>query len=455
MLDLTPKEIKPRKAITINPCKTCEPVGAMYFSLGVHKCMPHSHGSQGCCSYHRTVLSRHFKEAAIATSSSFTEGASVFGGKSNLNTAVKNIFDLYNPDIIAVHSTCLSETIGDDLNSYVMDLKIPEGKQVVQASTPSYEGSHVQGFSNMMMGFINYLTQEPEGCNGKTAIFPGWVNPGDCREIKRLANLMGVPYTMFPDFDGTLDVPMTGHYEYYGAGGTTIPEIAGLAESANGIALGHFASGEGMALLEKKFALKGEVLPMPVGVNFTDKLVMSLRKQAVQEVPKELDAERGRLVDLMMDVSAYTYKKKVAIYGDPDVVYALTSLCLELGMVPKYVITGTPKTEFERMTNELIDGYALDEECIVKSDTDLFYLHQLIKNEGVDLLLGSSYGKYIARAEDIPFVRAGFPVLDRYAGPVQTVCGYAGGVYLTEKIINALLDRFDRDVSDEDFEAVL
>ena len=88
MLEATPKEMKKRTALRVNPCKTCEPVGAMYAALGVHRCMPHSHGSQGCCSYHRTFLARHFKEPAIATTSSFTEGASVFGGGSNLKKAV-------------------------------------------------------------------------------------------------------------------------------------------------------------------------------------------------------------------------------------------------------------------------------------------------------------------------------------------------------------------------------
>lgn len=140
MLDLTPKEITERTALRINPAKTCQPVGAMYAALGVHKCMPHSHGSQGCCSYHRTFLTRHFKDPAIASSSSFTEGASVFGGGSNLKTAVKNIFDIYKPDIIAVHTTCLSETIGDDVGAFIQDMDIDEGKYVVHCHTPSYAG---------------------------------------------------------------------------------------------------------------------------------------------------------------------------------------------------------------------------------------------------------------------------------------------------------------------------
>ncbi len=455
MLDMTTKDIKERSGITINPCKTCEPVGAMFCALGVHKCMPHSHGSQGCSSYHRTVLTRHFKEPAIATSSSFTEGASVFGGRSNLNTAVKNIFDMYDPDIIAVHTTCLSETIGDDVGSYILDMEIPEGKYVIHASTPSYEGSHIQGFSNMMMGFINYLSKQTGTKTGITALFPGWVNPGDCRELKAIAKAMEVPVTMFPDFDNTMDSPMTGHFEYYGAGGTPIPEIGRLGDASSVIALGKFASGESFDLMQKKFHISGASLPMPVGIALTDRYIMALRKISKKEVPSGLEAERGRLVDLLMDATSYTYKKTVAIFGDPDIVYSLTSLCLEMGMIPRYVVTGTPKSEFETLTRELIDSYNLEETCEVKADTDLFWLHQKIKNDEVDLLLGSSYGKYIAKAEDIPFVRAGFPVLDRYGATIQSVCGYKGGVYLAEKIIDALLSRYDRDVADEDFECVL
>jgi len=29
-----------RKALTINPAKTCQPIGAMYAALGIHGCRP-------------------------------------------------------------------------------------------------------------------------------------------------------------------------------------------------------------------------------------------------------------------------------------------------------------------------------------------------------------------------------------------------------------------------------
>ena len=75
----------------------------------------------------------------------------------------------------------------------------------------------------------------------------------------------------------------------------------------------------------------------------------------------------------------------------------------------------------------------------------MFLLHQWIKNEPVDLLIGNTYGKYIARDEDIPFVRFGFPILDRVGHSYFPTVGYRGGMRLLEKILDALLDRQDRD----------
>lgn len=454
MLDLTPKEIKERSALRINPCKTCQPVGAIYAALGVHKCMPHSHGSQGCVSYHRTFLTRHFKEPAIASTSSFTEGSSVFGGGSNLKTAVRNIFEIYEPDIIAIHTTCLSETIGDDVHSYLMDTEIPEGKLVVNCSTPSYVGSHINGFYNMMCGFINCLTKKSGSTNEKAAIFPGFVNPGDIREMKRLLKLMNVPFTMFPDQSGVMDAPMTGKYDMYPKGGTTIPEIVELGDCKKTIALGELTCEEPAVLLEKKFKVPYALLPLPIGVSATDAFVMELSKFSKAEVPYEIEEERGQLIDLLLDSHQYSYQKTCAIFGDPDTVLGLTALALEMGMIPKYVITGTPKEDFSRKANAMFDKFGV-ENCTAKANADLFELHQWIKNEPVDILIGTTYGKQIAKAEDIPFVRAGFPVLDRYGHSYMPMVGYMGAIRFVEKITNALMDRYDRDCADEDLDVIM
>ncbi len=454
MLTMTPKQVSERKALRINPCKTCQPVGALYAALGVHKCMPHSHGSQGCVSFHRMYLTRHFKEPAIAASSSFTEGASVFGGGSNLKTAVKNIFDIYDPDVIAVHTTCLSETIGDDLNAFIQDLTIPDGKLVVHTNTPSYVGSHINGFYNMMCGFIRYLSKSTGVKNGKAAIFPGFVNPGDMREIKRLTELMKTPYIMFPDTSGVMDSPMTGRYEMYPKGGTTLPEITELGDCSLTLGLGVITNQEPANDLERKCGVEYKLLPAPIGIANTDAFITALSQFSKNEVPYSIEEERGQLIDVMLDANQYYHKKKVAIFGDPDTVLGLTSLVLEMGMIPKYVVTGTPKAEFTRLCEALFAKFGVSG-CIAKDNADLFELHQWIKNGPVDLLIGNSFAKQIARAEDIPLVRAGFPIIDRYVHSYMPLVGYKGAMRLIEMITNALMDRQDRDCADEDVEMVM
>ncbi len=196
LLRHTTDEVLERSALTVNPAKTCQPVGAMYAALGLHNCLPHSHGSQGCCSYHRSALTRHYKEPVMAATSSFTEGASVFGGQANLLQAIQTIFAVYNPDVIAVHTTCLSETIGDDLVQIIAKAvgegKVPEGKHVIHCNTPSYVGAHVTGFSNMAKAFVTYFA-DPSAEKTKTVnIIPGRVEPSDIRELKALVPPMGI-----------------------------------------------------------------------------------------------------------------------------------------------------------------------------------------------------------------------------------------------------------------------
>jgi nitrogenase molybdenum-iron protein beta chain len=36
LLRHTPKGFFERKALTVNPAKTCQPIGAMYAALGIH-----------------------------------------------------------------------------------------------------------------------------------------------------------------------------------------------------------------------------------------------------------------------------------------------------------------------------------------------------------------------------------------------------------------------------------
>ena len=442
MLECVPKGAVSHTTGKINPAKTCQPIGAMYAALGIHGCLPHSHGSQGCCAYHRMHLTRHFRDPVLASSSSFTEGASVFGGAANLKTSIKNVFAIYNPEIMAVHTTCLSETIGDDLPNILKQSEIPEGRHVIHVNTPSYQGSHITGFSGMVKAMVSYLAQSDGGeKKDQLNVIPGFVNPGDMREIRRIVTELGVKTIMFPDTSNVLDSPLTSKYEMYPEGGATI-------------ALGAFASNDAAELLQEKFGVTGIPLKLPIGLKATDDFIMAIKNWFGITVQKSLTLERGQVVDTLIDTHFHYQGKKVAIFGDPDHVIALTELVITMGMVPKYILTGTPGKQFDVEIQKLLKEAGI-EGSRVKAEGDLFELHQWIKEEKVDLILGTTYGKYIARAEDIPLVRVGFPILDRAVHPLMPVVGYRGCLRLIEQISNALLERRDRDCLDEDFELVL
>jgi nitrogenase molybdenum-iron protein beta chain len=125
-------------------------------------------------------------------------------------------------------------------------------------------------------------------------------------------------------------------------------------------------------------------------------------------------------------------------------------------MVPKFMLTGTPGKAFDKQIEKILDDAGVNkEETKYMSKGDLFLFHQWLKNEPVDLIIGNTYGKYIARAEDTPLVRFGFPVLDRSVHSYLPTVGYKGAMRLIEKISDALLDREDRDAEDKDLELVM
>jgi nitrogenase molybdenum-iron protein beta chain len=395
----------------------------------------------------------------MAGTSSFTEGSAVFGGQANLLQAITNMFALYNPEVIAVHTTCLSETIGDDITQIVAKAreegKIPEGKHVIHANTPSYIGSHVTGFSNMVKSLVVNFAASSGRKRKQVNIIPGWVEPSDMRELRRLARAMGVIANVFPDTSDVLDAPHTGQHQFYPKGGATVDQIRHAGDSCATLALGPSASEAAGRSLEENCGVACDVLELPIGLQATDRFIDRLRIRGGVRVPTSINDERGRLVDLIADMHQYFYRKRVALVGDPDQLVSLAEFLVALDMRPVYIVTGTPGRRFENRVREVIGDSVPEIKMRQGAQADMFLLHQWIKKEGVDLLIGNTYGKYIARDEDIPFLRFGFPILDRVGHSYFPNIGYLGAMRLAEKILNAFMDRQDRDAPEESFELTM
>ena len=112
--------------LNVNPCKMCMPMGTANAFYGIQKCMNILHGSQGCSTYIRRHMATHYNEPVDIASSSLTEEGTVYGGEKNLIIGLENLIKLYQPEVIGVSTTCLAETIGEDIefiikNFYLQD----------------------------------------------------------------------------------------------------------------------------------------------------------------------------------------------------------------------------------------------------------------------------------------------------------------------------------------------
>lgn len=357
--------------------------------------------------------------------------------------------------MIAVHTTCLSETIGDDLTQIVSKAaeegKIPEGKQVIYCNTPSYVGSHITGYANQVAAMVKFFSTATLKKRNVVNLVAGWMEPSDMREIKRIASVMEARTLMFPDMTDVLDTPLTGKYEMYPKGGCTTEELKTTGDSKFTIGLGEYSTNTACVALDNKCKVKFEITDIPIGLKATDRFVTALSRHANVPVPESISAERGRLIDLIADNQKYFYGKRVALWGDPDTLIPLCEFLVSMDMRPVYVVSGTPGKPFEERLKVILKDIP---EAKFKGGelADMFQMHQWIKQEGVDLLIGNTYGKYIARDEDLPFVRYGFPIADRPGHNFFPKTGYVGATNLAIQILNAFMDHMDRTSPDEKVE---
>jgi nitrogenase molybdenum-iron protein beta chain len=430
------------RVVSINPTRTCAPIGAMLATYGIHGALTINHGSQGCATYPRHQLTRHTREPCEVATTSLSENAAVYGGKENLLTALKNVYERFHPTMITVCTTCLSETIGDDIPAIVGEFQenFPEiDLPIIDVNTPSYVGTHITGFDNFLEVMAKSLVRRGRKPNNKINIMPGWVNPGDIRELKSMMREMGVETIFLTDYSETLDGGFYSEKPHFPKGGTTLEEIEDSSNSMALFALQKHVGGKAASIYDRRYGVPSHVLPMPIGLENTDQFLSKIIEVTGKEIPDRIEMDRARLLDAMVDAHMYVTDMKVALFGDPDILEGLVRFTAELGLRPRYVVTATDSKQWAEDMMKLAAELDLDTEFMMK--TDLHELHKRVKAEPVDFLIGHSKGKFIATDENIPLIRVGFPIEDRFGYHRKAMVGYRGAMYLVEEIVNAFLSQ--------------
>lgn len=429
-----------KKFAVINPSKICQPMGAVQALLGVKDTMPIIHGSQGCSTYMRFQLTRHFREPIEVASTSLSEKTVIYGGEFNLMKALKNITEKQTPRMIAVASSCLTETIGDDMVGIIEKFKDANQDQdlpiIIPVSTPSYTESHVEGYNRTIKALVEHLATKSVP-NGKINIITGNLCPADVTQVKDILKTLKCDNIILTDTSENLDGPLTEDTLSLYEGGTSVDEIEDTANSLGTIVLSKHVNSAGV-FLEKKFGIESISGPLPAGIENTDEFIKSLCTLGDYEIPDSLEKDRGRLLDAMVDAHSYNYHRKVALFGDPDFVSGMTRFTAEMGMIPSVVCTGTESKIFTNDMNLISHEKGISP--VVLAGGDLYDMHRAIKKTGADILIGNSYGASMAKEENIPLFRVGFPIFDRLGAQRISTLGYKGGIEFVDRLTNTLLD---------------
>lgn len=433
----------PNYISTTNACKLCKPLGASIAFRGIEGAVPFLHGSQGCATYMRRYIISHFNEPIDIASSSLGEKHAVYGGGPNLKLGLNNVTAKYQPQLIGVATTCLTETIGDDVPMLLAEYRQefnPDGSGplIVNVSTPSYSGTHMEGFHAALAAVAGQLSEGGEKTEAVN-ILPGFLSAADLRYLKLLLADFGLSATLLPDYSETLDGEAQNEYPLIPKGGTPLAAIRAMGRSRLTIECGRtLPSTTAGTTLSKKFAVPLTRVGLPIGIRETDRFMTALTTAANGSVPAAYSSARGRLVDAMVDGHKYIFGKRAIVYGEEDMVVGLTSFLAEIGIQVVLCASGGKSGFFRQAIDDVLSGINV-EPPEVHENVDFFDIEERAADLKPDLLIGHSKGYAFARRQNIPLIRVGFPIHDRIGGQRLLHVGYHGAQALFDTIVNTMI----------------
>jgi nitrogenase molybdenum-iron protein NifN len=434
---------------TANPCHQCRPLGATVAFQGVEGCVPFLHGSQGCATYMRRYLISHFREPVDIASSSVSEKEAVWGGGPALRQGLRNVTEKYGAKVVGVATTCLTETTGEDLGMLLHEWRKDvaenplsiDSPDVVTVPCPSYDGSHTDGFH----GAVKALTQhfsEPCAPHGGVALFPGFVSPADLRHLREILTAFGLHGTLVPDYADRLDGPALAEAGPLPEGGTSAAEMKALPGCKASIEFGRTIPDmlSGATFLEQEWKVPRRTLGMPVGIRESDAFMAVLEELSGKETPADWQAERGRLIDACVDAHKYLAGRTAVVFGDEDLAIGLVAFLTEIGVKTTLVVSGGKSGKLlegiERVTRSFLENPPR-----VLADADFRDMEECPESQMADFFIGHSKGYKLARRRDVPLIRVGFPLHDRFGGQRLLHLGWRGALSLLDTIVNGILEK--------------
>lgn len=425
-----------KKSVAVNPLKQSQPLGAALAFLGVKGTVPLFHGSQGCTAFAKVVLVRHFREAIPLSTTAMTEVSTILGGEENIEQAMLTLLETSKPEILALFTTGLTETRGDDMQGILKSIRQrhPEicDVPIVFASTPDYQGALQDGYATAVQSIVSTLPQAGETCPDRvTLLLSSALTPGDVQELKDIVAAFGLEAIAVPDLSRSLDGHLDPGYNATTTGGATLAELRRIGTSSYTLAVGE-SMRRSATILEERFGTPYDVFPQLTGLDACDEFLQTLLNisrlahGASATVPEQYRHQRRQLQDAMLDTHFFFGRKKVSLALEPDLLESTVNFLQSMGAEIQAAVTTTKSPSLARLPIEkVVIG-------------DLEDLEKLAV--GSDLIIANSQAKAIAHRLNIPLYRQGLPIYDRLGIGQFAKVGYRGTMRLLFDLGNLFLE---------------
>lgn len=422
------------KPVTVNPLKLSPPLGASLAFMGIKNCMPLMHGSQGCTSFAKVFLVKHFREAIPLQTTAMSEVSTILGGDENIHEAILKIYERSRPEVIGLMTTGLTETRGDDIHGALKSFykNRPEFTPlpVIPVSTPDYQGSLQDGYQKAVEAILQHLVTEekPKISNQITLLAGSHLTPADAAHIKEMAESFGLRVIMLPDLSTSMDGHLEESYLPLTPGGTSLEDIRSISASSLTISLGESLR-NGADYLYQKFHIPYQVFNRVSGLGTTDRIFSLFSEVSGKPVPEKYRRQRSQLQDAMLDSHFYLGGKKIGLALEPDLLFSMSGFLIEMGVKIPVAVSPTASPLLEKLSAEKV----------IIGDLKDFEDHAA----AADLIITNSHGGRISQRLGIPLYRMGMPISDRLGAAHQLTTGYEGATRMLFDLGNLLIEAME------------
>ncbi len=446
--------LKRNKALAVNPLKASQPIGASLAFLGINRAIPMMHGSQGCAAFGKVFFVRHFREPIPLQTTAMDQVSTVMNADENVILGLKAVCEKSKPALIGLPTTGLSETQGTDIKRLVKQFRAeyPEFAHipVVPVNTPDFNGCLESGYALAVKAILETLlpapSPQPSPASGRgsnvgkrkkqvNVLAGSFLTPGDIEHIKELIEAFGLRPLVLPDIGDSLDGHLTEmETSPVTLGGTPVSEIYSMGDSVATLVLGNSLF-EAADLLKARTGVPDYRFDSLMGLEAVDSFIASLAVISGKPVPSRIERQRAQLQDAMVDSHFMLGFARVAIAGDPDMLYGFSRLVSEMGC--EVVAAVAPAR-----ANILQDVAAAQ-----VGIGDLEDLEIAARRNGAQLVISNSHAVETSRRLGVPLLRAGFPQYDLIGGYQRLWVGYRGTRQSLFDLANLLVEHGQHEVA--------